>query len=140
MPSALVPSQYVLLAQFPLTPNGKIDRQALRRLTPTEVRNECYVAPRTMLEELLVEVWQEVLKVERLGIHDNFFELGGHSLLATRVIARLRNVLDLDIPLRSLFEHPTVEQLASVIDTQLSTSFPDWPTDESPTSGAPSIT
>jgi acyl carrier protein len=87
-----------------------------------------------------VEVWQEVLKVDRIGIHDNFFELGGHSLLATRVIARLRNVLDLDLSLRTLFEHPTVAQLASVIDTQLSTTFPDWPTDESPTSDAPSPT
>jgi acyl carrier protein len=82
------------------------------------------------LEELLVEVWQEVLKVERIGIHDNFFELGGHSLLATQVVARLRHALEQDIPLRTLFEYPTVAQLASAIDTQLANTFQDWPKDE----------
>jgi acyl carrier protein len=126
--------------QFPLTPNGKIDRQALRSLTPTEITNEAYVAPHTVLEELLVEVWQEVLKVERIGTRDNFFELGGHSLLATRVIARLRNVLNLDIPLRTLFEYPVIASLSMELDTQLADIFPDWPRDESLTSGAPPTT
>jgi acyl-coenzyme A synthetase/AMP-(fatty) acid ligase/acyl carrier protein len=141
VPGYMLPSVFVGVEAFPLTPNGKIDRKALPAPDGADfTQGMTYVAPRTVLEELLVEVWQEVLKVDRIGIHDNFFELGGHSLLATRVIARLRNVLDLDLSLRTLFEHPTVAQLASVIDTQLSTTFPDWPTDESPTSDAPSPT
>ena len=113
-----------MLDALPLTPNGKVDRRALPAPAGDDrTQGMTYVAPRTVLEELLVEVWQEVLKVERIGIHDNFFELGGHSLLATRVIARLRNVLDLDIPLRTLFEQPTVEQLAQGLDTLLTAIF-----------------
>jgi acyl carrier protein len=124
LPEYMLPGVFVLLEAFPLTPNGKIDRKALPAPEAADrTRGTSYVAPRTVLEELLVEVWQEVLKVERIGIHDHFFEIGGHSLLATRVIARLRNVLDLDIPLRTLFEQPTVEQLAQGLDTRLTEIF-----------------
>jgi aryl carrier-like protein len=87
------------------------------------------VSPQTPLEELLAEIWLNLLKVEHLSVHDNFFALGGHSLLATQVVARLRHILDLDLPLRTLFEHPTVAQLANEIDTQLAISVPDWPKD-----------
>ena len=82
-----------------------------------------YVLPYTVLEEFLVQVWQEVLEIEQIGIHDNFFELGGHSLLATKVIARLRERLELDISLRLIFENPTVKQLAHCLDLQLNTAF-----------------
>ena len=124
LPEYMMPGAFVLLEALPLTPNGKVDKRALPVPEMADrTQGMTYVAPRTALEELLVEVWQEVLKVDRIGIHDNFFELGGHSLLATRVIARLRNVLDLDIPLRTLFEQPTVEQLAQGLDTLLTAIF-----------------
>ena len=94
---------------LPLTPNGKVDRDALP--APDQSRPEletAYIAPRTRTEELLAEVWVELLKLEKVGIHDNFFELGGHSLLATQVISRLRRAFGVDLPLRSLFETPTI--------------------------------
>jgi acyl carrier protein len=129
IPHALVPSQYVLLDNLPLSSNGKIDRQALQSLTPTTITQVPYVAPSTVLEELLAKLWQEVLKIERIGIHDNFFDLGGHSLLAARMIARIRNVLEVAIPLRTVFEHPTVSRFAKEIDGLLPNDFQDFPSD-----------
>jgi amino acid adenylation domain-containing protein len=132
LPEYMLPSLFVFLETLPLTPNGKVDKQALPVPEMADrTQGMPYVAPRTVLEELLVEVWQEVLKVERIGIHDNFFELGGHSLLATRVIARLRNALELDIPLRTLFEYPVIASLSMELDAQLADIFPEWPKDES---------
>jgi acyl-coenzyme A synthetase/AMP-(fatty) acid ligase/acyl carrier protein len=126
LPEYMVPSRFVILDSLPLTSNGKIARKALPASEMDDrMQGQTYVAPRTPIEETLVTIWQEVLKIERIGIHDNFFELGGHSLLATRVIARLRNVLNLDIPLRSIFEQPTVEQLAQGLDTLLTAIFED---------------
>ena len=120
LPEYMVPSAFVFLETFPLTPNGKVNKQALpapETLTPSQGPSS--VAPTTVLEELLVELWQEVLNIERIGIHDNFFELGGHSLLAARMIARIRNLLELTVPLRTLFEHPTVARFAKEIDVLL---------------------
>jgi acyl carrier protein len=120
LPDYMVPSALVFLDFLPLTPNGKIDRRALPR--PDQSRPELedeFVAPRTPTEELLAEKWSEVLKVERVGVHDNFFALGGHSLLATQVISRLREAFGIALPLRSLFERPTVAGLAEQIDTLL---------------------
>jgi aryl carrier-like protein len=131
LPGYMVPSAFVVLEALPLTPNGKVNRRILPAPAGADrTQGMAYVAPRTVLEELLVQVWQEVIKLERIGIHDNFFELGGHSLLATQVVGRLRHVLEQDIPLRNLFEHPTIAQLASAIDTQLDNTFQDWPKDE----------
>jgi len=131
LPDYMLPALFIFLEVWPLTPNGKVDKQALPIPEAADrAKGTSYAAPRNVLEELLVEVWQEVIKLEGIGIHDNFFELGGQSLLATRVIARLRQALELDIPLRILFEHPTVAQFASVIDTQLFKAFPDRATDE----------
>ena len=116
LPEYMVPAAFVVLDSFPLTPNGKIDRRALpvrdRRRPESE---PSFVAPRTDLEERLAQIWREVLKVERVGIHDNFFDLGGHSLLVMRVIARVRQSLATELPVRAIFETPTIGGLAAVI-------------------------
>ncbi len=110
LPDYMVPGAFVVLAGFPLTPNGKVDRRALP--APAWDAGRVYAAPRTPAEEMLADIWAEVLGVERVGVHDGFFELGGHSLLATRVIARVRQAFGAEVPLRALFEHPTVAGLA----------------------------
>jgi acyl carrier protein len=120
----MVPTAFVFLDAFPRTPNGKLDRGALP--TPNESRPELersFVAPRTPAEELLAEIWAEVLKVERVGIHDNFFDLGGHSLKATQVVSKIRGTLQVEIPLRDLFENPTVAELALKIEHSASSKI-----------------
>jgi non-ribosomal peptide synthetase component F len=117
LPEFMVPSAFVFLDSLPLTPNGKIDRNALP--APDQSRPEMeehYIAPRTPIEELLAEIWADVLKMERVGIRDNFFDLGGHSLLATQVVSRIRETLQVDLPLRALFEAPTIAELALRIE------------------------
>jgi amino acid adenylation domain-containing protein len=114
LPEYMVPSAFVTLDRFPLTPNGKLDRKALPM--PDLARPElekAFVAPRTPIERVLADIWGEVLGLKQIGVHDNFFELGGHSLLATQVISRVRQAFEVDLPLRSLFESPTVEGMAS---------------------------
>ena len=109
----MLPSAFVFLDALPLTPNGKVDRGALP--APDHVRPELerdFVAPRTPVEVKLAEIWADVLRLEQVGIHDNFFELGGHSLLATQVISGVRDAFQVEIPLRRLFEWPTVAGLA----------------------------
>ena len=116
LPEYMVPSGFVFLDALPLTPNGKVDRKALP--APDQSRPELeqsVVAPRTPIEEIIAEIWAEVLKLGKVGIHDNFFDLGGHSLLATQIISRVRDAFQMDIPLRTLFEKPTVEELAIAI-------------------------
>src|SRR5262249_51841731 len=102
LPDYMVPSALVVLANRPLTANGKVDRKAL---PAPEGRPEgaAYVIPRTPVEEMLTGIWEEVLNLERIGIHDDFFELGGDSLLATRAVAQVRNWLKIEIPVRVLF-------------------------------------
>jgi amino acid adenylation domain-containing protein len=117
LPDSMIPSMFVFLDGLPLTPNGKVDRNALP--SPDGERpqlNQGFVETRTEIEELVAQVWREVLKLDKIGIHDNFFELGGHSLLATRVVARLRANFNIDLPLRKLFELPTVARLAAHIE------------------------
>ncbi|MEG4028409.1 MULTISPECIES: amino acid adenylation domain-containing protein [unclassified Microcoleus] len=109
LPQYMMPSAFVLLEAMPLTPNGKIDRRSLRAPdTNTAEFESNFADPRTPDEQLIAEIWAEVLGLERVGIHDNFFELGGHSLLATQAISRLREAFQVEVPLRSLFESPTV--------------------------------
>ena len=131
LPEYMLPAVFIFLDSLPLTPNGKVDKGAFPFPdAPERTQGITYVAPRNVLEEFLVNVWGEVIKVERIGIHDHFFDIGGQSLLATQVIARLRHALDLDIPLRTLFENPTIAQFASAIDAQLSDIFSNRPTDK----------
>jgi amino acid adenylation domain-containing protein len=116
LPDYMVPSFFVPLDKLPLTPNGKVNRQALP--APDSHRGERelhFVAPQTPVQEMLVGIWSEVLRAEKIGIHDEFFALGGHSLLAMRVISLIRNVLQVEIPVSSLFDHPTVAGLAEVV-------------------------
>jgi amino acid adenylation domain-containing protein len=113
LPEFMIPAFFVKLNEMPLTPNGKLDRRALPAPDYTQSKLEAgYVAPRTPVEEVLCEVWAEVLGVERVGVFDSFFELGGHSLMATRLVSRVRKIFGIDLPLRAIFEEPTVAGLA----------------------------
>jgi amino acid adenylation domain-containing protein/FkbM family methyltransferase len=117
LPEHMLPSALVILDKLPLTPNGKVDRRALP--VPDQTRPELegsYQTPRTPVEEMLANIWAEVLELQRVGMHDNFFDLGGHSLLATRVIARIRQTFQVELPLRNLFACPTVAELAQEIE------------------------
>ncbi|WP_413176159.1 amino acid adenylation domain-containing protein [Anabaena azotica] len=116
LPEYMIPTAFVILKTLPLTPNGKVDRRVLPKPDTTNSELEAaFVAPRTWLEEQLAEIWCTVLHRQQVGIHDNFFELGGHSLLVTSVISRIRESLDIAIPLRSLFTAPTIAELAQLI-------------------------
>ncbi|MFL5385473.1 MAG: amino acid adenylation domain-containing protein [Longimicrobiaceae bacterium] len=117
LPEHMVPGAFVVLAALPLTPGGKVDRGALP--APRWEPGEAYVPPRTPAEEILAGIWAEVLGVERVGVHDSFFELGGHSLLATRVLSRVRRAFGAEVPLRALFEHPTVAGLGERVQAAL---------------------
>lgn len=117
LPNYMVPAAFVLLENLPLTPNGKVDRKLLP--APDHNRFEWekpFAEPRTPIEEVLSTIWLSILKLEHVGIYDNFFELGGHSLLATQVISRVRSSFQLELPLRCLFESPTIAGLAKKIE------------------------
>ncbi|OUL18945.1 non-ribosomal peptide synthetase [Nostoc sp. T09] len=116
LPDYMIPSAFVVLEKFPLTPNGKIDRRALPAPDPIQQSEENTSSSFTPVQELLVGIWAEILGIKQVGIHDNFFELGGHSLLATRVISQIRKAFKVDLPLRCLFESPTVAELAKEIE------------------------
>ena len=124
LPAYMIPSAFVFLEAFPLTPSGKMDRNALPE--PDHKRSElepAYVAARNIEEELLAGIWSQVLGVERVGINDNFFALGGHSLLATQIISRIRDTFRVELPLRRLFEQPTIAGLAASIRMEQQTSL-----------------
>ena len=118
LPDHMVPAAFVPLEKLPLTPNGKVDRKALPAPDyQAAAASAGYEPARDPVEETLVEIWQEVLSADRVGVHDNFFDLGGHSLLAAQVVARIHRTFDLEIPLRTLFEFPTIAGLAAQITT-----------------------
>ncbi|WNG46585.1 amino acid adenylation domain-containing protein [Archangium minus] len=117
LPEHMVPSAFVWLEALPLTPNGKVDRKALPAPEAEAPTREGYVAPRTELEQRIADIWAPLLKQQRVGAHDNFFELGGHSLLATQVATRLREALQRELPVRVLFEAPTVAELAARLES-----------------------
>ncbi|HEX2079821.1 MAG TPA: amino acid adenylation domain-containing protein, partial [Longimicrobium sp.] len=126
LPEYMVPAAFVVLEQLPLTANGKLDRGALPapNFAPAEER---YTEPRTPTEEVLAGIWAEVLGIERVGIRDNFFARGGHSLLATRVVSRVRQVFGVEVPLRALFEGPTVAELAVRVEALRRAGLPVLP-------------
>jgi acyl carrier protein len=115
LPDYMLPAAFVAIANVPLTPNGKVDRKALPAPDAGAAPGADYVAPRDGVEERIAGIWQTLLSVPRVGIHDNFFALGGHSLLATRVTAALSAELGVEVPLRLLFEKPTVAELALAV-------------------------
>ncbi|HEY4383750.1 MAG TPA: amino acid adenylation domain-containing protein, partial [Ktedonobacteraceae bacterium] len=118
MPDYMVPARFLVLDVLPLTTSGKIDRRALP--APKQIdqdQDQSYEAPRTSLEELLAQLWAELLQVAPIGRQDNFFELGGHSLLATQLVASIRQTLQLELSVRTLFEAPTIASLASALES-----------------------
>ncbi|HEX9136850.1 MAG TPA: non-ribosomal peptide synthetase, partial [Nitrospirota bacterium] len=130
LPEYMVPSAFVVLDSLPLTPNGKIDRKALP--LPDQSRRELgesYVLPRTPIEEIIVEIWADVLKLEKVGVHDNFFDLGGHSLLGVQLISRLRAEFQADLRVRCLFQFPTVAGIANIIVDERKKAIPIHPID-----------
>ena len=120
LPAYMVPSAWVVLAELPLTPNGKVDRRALPSPTAEPTARGRFVAPATPIEAALAAIWEQVLGVARISAHDDFFALGGHSLLGTQVIARVRETFAVELPLRRLFDRPTLTTLAAEIATEKS--------------------
>jgi acyl carrier protein len=118
LPPSMLPSEFVFLGAMPLTPTGKIDRRALAIPEKTEVAEptDAYVAPRTPMEKMLVEIGLEVLKVERIGVNDSFFGLGGDSLLAAQFISRIRSACQVELPFRVVFRMPTIAKIAAYVE------------------------
>ena len=126
LPDYMVPAVFVLLDAMPLTSGGKVDRRALPAPELASGSSApSYVAPRTPVEEEIAQIWAQVLNVERVGLSDNFFEIGGHSLLATQIVSRLRERFQVELPLRRLFESPTVEGTALLIAEQQAATTDD---------------
>jgi amino acid adenylation domain-containing protein len=116
LPDYMVPSAFVFLETLPLTPNGKLDRRALPAPAPSEHTAEGVSTARTPTEELVAGIWRDVLALDRVGMEENFFALGGHSLLATQLLSRVRTLFHVELPLRALFERPTIAGLSETID------------------------
>jgi amino acid adenylation domain-containing protein len=115
LPEYMIPGGWIQLQEMPLTHSGKLDRKRLPTPSSRKPALDRYVAPRSATEEVLAEIWLEVLQIERVGVYDNFFDSGGHSLSAMRVVSRIRETLFVDISLRSLFEAPTVAELSEIV-------------------------
>jgi acyl carrier protein len=116
LPAYLVPSSFVILESFPLSPNGKIDRHALPPPDNHDVEHRyLYVAPNTPLEREVAQIFCEVLRIDEVGIYDDFFALGGHSLFVIQVISRVNKAFEIDLSIRALFDHPTVNDLVTAI-------------------------
>ncbi len=119
LPDYMVPSTIVMLDALPLNANGKVDRRALP--DPDAIAPEdTYVAPRTDTEITIAAIWRDVLKNDRVGVRESFMTLGGHSLLAIRVLGKLSRQFGVRLPLRALFDTPTIEELARVVETEVS--------------------
>ena len=130
LPQYMIPSAFVLMEKFPLTPNGKIDRQSFPAVVHEKARpSKAAARPQTETEKTLAGIWAELLKLESVGLADDFFDLGGQSLLAIRSISRIRDAFEVDLQLRNLFERPTVAGLAEVIDGLRILAKPKAPVD-----------
>jgi len=126
LPDYMIPAAFVVVDSLPLLPNGKVDRRALP--APGRTRPELevpFVSPRTPIEEALAGIWAEALGIDQVGVVDNFFDLGGHSLLAGRVISRMRDTFQMDVPIQSFLEAPTVADIALVITRCLARELED---------------
>ncbi|OYD86628.1 hypothetical protein CDG77_34005 [Nostoc sp. 'Peltigera membranacea cyanobiont' 213] len=119
LPDYMIPHAFVQMDALPLTPNGKINRHALPAPDLSQISLENgFVAPHSPREKILADLWTELLGLEKVGIHDDFFEMGGHSLLAIQLISRLREAFSIQLPLRCLFESPTIAELAELLAAQ----------------------
>jgi amino acid adenylation domain-containing protein len=116
VPDYMVPDNFIIIDAIPMTPNGKVDKKALAAQEIETVQTVQYVAPRTDVEQMVADIWTELLGIERVGIHDNFFELGGHSLIAVQVMARIEKETGKRLPLAILFENSTVEKLSLMLE------------------------
>jgi len=119
LPAYMVPNAFLALGRLPLTPNGKLDRRALPTPVFAAGQQRAYEAPKGETEQVISGVWRELLQVDRVGRTDNFFELGGHSLIATQAMARIRSWLSIEVPMRVLFDFPTVESLGAELDRRV---------------------
>ncbi|MCY7321520.1 MAG: amino acid adenylation domain-containing protein [Phormidesmis sp. CAN_BIN36] len=133
LPAYMLPAGFVVLAALPLTANGKVDQKALPPFHLVAATTLPPVLPTTSLEQSLVELWTQLLGRKQMGIHDNFFELGGHSLLATQLISRIRDRFHVELPLRSVFETPTIADLAQKVEAMR------WTTQNSPPFGSDKV-
>ncbi|HXQ70015.1 MAG TPA: methyltransferase, partial [Pyrinomonadaceae bacterium] len=125
LPEHMVPASFVILDELPLLPNGKLDRRALPALESVRPDlPQVFVAPRTSIEKSLAGVWSDLLGLPQVGIHDNFFDLGGHSLLTTQLISRVRELFKVELPLREVFQQPTIAALAIAIEQTQNNSTP----------------
>jgi acyl carrier protein len=116
LPQYMIPASFVVLDAFPLSPNGKVDRNRLPLPVRFDSEQIDYVSPRTSTEEILAGIWAEILGLERVGIDVDFFKLGGHSLMAIQIIFRVREAFQIDLPLRRFFETRTIATLAETVE------------------------
>jgi long-subunit acyl-CoA synthetase (AMP-forming) len=124
LPEYMIPTAYIPLEVFPLTPNGKIDRKALPKPARQHSLNTEIILPQTETEKKLAKIWQEVLRLDKeISINDNFFDLGGHSLSATQIVSRIRHKFIVELPLRYLFQFPTIAQLSHHIEILLNSQW-----------------
>ncbi|WP_017653098.1 non-ribosomal peptide synthetase [Fortiea contorta] len=125
LPEYMIPTAFIPLHTLPLTTNGKVDRRVLPAPEQVSVIAEFFVAPRNSLEQELADIWAEVLRVEKVGIHNNFYTLGGHSLLVTQLISRIRDILGVELLIQDVFANPTVAELSVVVTQKLAEQFDD---------------
>ena len=123
MPEHMIPSAYVTLDRLPLNPNGKLDRRALPQPDISAYASQQYEAPQGEVEKVLAAIWQELLHLERVGRRDNFFELGGHSLIGMRLVSRVAERMSVRLPAASVFKYPTVEAMASIIESHMTSEM-----------------